>query len=164
MSCMKYNECSTIYLQVANPFLVLNEDISETFGRLLFDWEMPPKKLEGFAQQANIKLIKIVAQRCGVSVPSSKRVNMKAEEKMLFKGSTVLNNSNNNNQNNRNNNISNNNNNKSVVCPFTLVENILSEVKTMRDGELFLNMDFTDFTYPWLHMKLGMDLFRHENT
>ena len=116
-------------MQVANPFLVLNEDISETFGRLLFDWEMPPKKLEGFAQQANIKLIKIVAQRCGVSVPSSKRVNMKAEGKMLFRRSTVLNDgcSSNNNQSN--------NNSTPVSCPFTLVENILSEVKTMRDGE-----------------------------
>lgn len=55
-------------LKVANPFVVFNESISTIFGRLLFEWNLNPKKLELLARQSGVNLIKVVTENCGVSV------------------------------------------------------------------------------------------------
>ena len=34
-------------VQACNPFVVLKDDITVIFGRLLFEWNMPPKRLVG---------------------------------------------------------------------------------------------------------------------
>lgn len=86
-------QSTTRILKAANPFLVFNEDISNTFGRLLFDWGVPPKKLESFAIHTNIKLVKIIAERCGVYVASNKKQSQRCDWSMLFQKHRVLNSS-----------------------------------------------------------------------
>ena len=54
-------------LRVANPYLIFNEKISSIFGRLLFDWNVSPKKLEMFAKQSGVNLVKVITENCGVN-------------------------------------------------------------------------------------------------
>ena len=84
---------SFVARKAVNPFLVLKEDISMTFGRLLFEWGMSPKRLESFAKQAGVNLIQVIAENCGVSVPSTSR-HVSIQQKFFFKNQIVLNNSN----------------------------------------------------------------------
>jgi len=54
-------------LKVANPYVLFNESISTIFGRLLLDWKLSPKKLELFAKQSGVNLIKVITENCGVT-------------------------------------------------------------------------------------------------
>ena len=56
-------------LKVANPYLIFNEKISTIFGRLLFDWDVSPRKLEMFAKQSGVNLIRVITENCGVFEP-----------------------------------------------------------------------------------------------
>eukprot|EP00795_Rhopilema_esculentum_P014543 gene14543-5610_t len=56
-------------IKAANPFVVLKDDICDIFGRLLFEWSMPPKRLESIARQVNISLVKVVAKSFGLAIP-----------------------------------------------------------------------------------------------
>lgn len=55
-------------LKVANAFVVFNESISTIFGRLLFEWNLNPKKLDVWARQCGVNLMKVITENCGVIV------------------------------------------------------------------------------------------------
>ncbi|XP_057314867.1 zinc finger FYVE domain-containing protein 26-like [Hydractinia symbiolongicarpus] len=76
--------------KAANPFLIFNESISTIFGRLLFEWGMSPKRLESFAHQSGINLVKVVAENCGVSAPST-LCKIGIQQRLLLKEQLVMN-------------------------------------------------------------------------
>ena len=78
-------------LKVANPYLIFNEKISTIFGRLLFDWDVSPRKLEMFAKQSGVNLIRVITENCGVFEPVTKTQSTKLLYQMSLIGCCILN-------------------------------------------------------------------------
>ena len=78
-------------LKVANPYVLFNERISTIFGRLLFDWKLPPKKLEVFAKQSGVNLIKVITENCGVTEVVTRTPPVSLLHQIVLMESKVLN-------------------------------------------------------------------------
>lgn len=78
-------------LKVANPYLIFNENISTIFGRLLFDWNVSPRKLEMFAKQSGVNLIKVITENCGVFVPITQSKSSELIYQMSLMTTSILN-------------------------------------------------------------------------
>eukprot|EP00794_Sanderia_malayensis_P003215 gene3215-3692_t len=62
-------------IKATNPFVVLKDNMSDIFARLLFEkkYTISPKRLESIAKQVNISIVSVVARKFGLEIPVKKK-------------------------------------------------------------------------------------------
>lgn len=75
-----------------NPFSIFSENLSTICGNLIFNLEMPPKKLEAFTHYIGSNLVKIIAENCAIKYSSLKIATYNRREvDLLCKSPIILN-------------------------------------------------------------------------
>lgn len=74
-----------------NPFYLLSETLTVILGKLLFDLQMPPEKLETFTKQISVNIVNVIAENCGVKHPALRNQPANSKVKLTLKKSLILN-------------------------------------------------------------------------
>ena len=74
-----------------NPFYLLSETLTVILGKLLFDLQMPPEKMETFTKQISVNIVNVIAENCGVKHPALRNQPANSKVKLLLKKSLILN-------------------------------------------------------------------------